>query len=349
MPESRQSWLCGRLLILSVTGVALFLVFRRLNPQALALTFRSMHWGWFFGAVVLYGALFLPAAWRWHIVLRLTGQAVHFAATARLSLIGHFFYTVLLGVFGGDAAKSIVYARWYRFPVANVLATAPLDRFLGSAGLVAFGTVTLCVALAVGAFRHLHTVSLRWPGGWALTLIALAALVVIASRCLQPVSAFWKRFTDALARGAKLLFASPHAAISGILCGVLVQVSLSGALALNLRAATHAPLPWEQLLWTFPVVVAISALPLTFAGLGAREGAALTLFGLYGVRNEDAVGASLLMVATSLLWAVMGGLLYWREGRVHGQSAALPKSESILKQANSFLDRSHAPSPATRE
>jgi glycosyltransferase 2 family protein len=349
MPDSRQPWLWGRLLILSVTGVALFLVFRRLNLQALALTFRSMHWGWFLGSFVLYGALFLPAALRWHIVLRLTRQTVDFAATARLSLIGHFFYTVLLGVFGGDTAKSIVYSRWYRFPIANILATAPLDRFLGSVGMVAFGAMTLGVALVVGGFEHLHSVSLRWPGAWALTLIALVILLIIAGRFLQAITSFWNRFTDALGRGAKLLLASPRAAASGILCGIVVQISLSGALALNLRAATHAPLPWEQLLWTFPVVVAISALPLTFAGLGAREGAALTLFGLYGVPSEDAVGASLLMVATSLLWAILGGLLYWREVRVHGQSATRIPSEPISKQANSFLRRSHAPSPATRE
>jgi rSAM/selenodomain-associated transferase 2 len=107
-------------------------------------------------------------------------------------------------------------------------------------------------------------------------------------------------------------------------------VALSGALALNLRAASHTPLPWEQLLWTFPVVVTIGALPLTFAGLGAREGAALALFGLYGVSRENAVGASLLTVATSLSWAVVGGLLYWRERRSQHRVRTTPKTISVV-------------------
>jgi glycosyltransferase 2 family protein len=135
MPGVKQSWRWGRLFILAVTGVALYLVFRHLNLEVLAQTFRSLHWGWFLSAIALYGALFLPAAWRWHIALRLTGHAVHPGAAARLSLIGHFFYTLFLGVFGGDSAKSAVYARWYRLPLPEVLAAAPLDRFLGFVGL----------------------------------------------------------------------------------------------------------------------------------------------------------------------------------------------------------------------
>jgi uncharacterized membrane protein YbhN (UPF0104 family) len=342
MPAAKHSWLLGRLFILCVTGTALFLVFRRLNLETLMQTFRRMDWRWFLGAVTLYGALFLPAAWRWHIVLRLTGQAVGFCTTARVSLIGHFFYTVLLGVFGGDAAKAIIYARWYRFPVTDVLATAPLDRLLGSVGMLLFAMITLGAAIATGAFKHAGSISLRSPGAWGLIFLTVIAVLVLASRWLQLWS-FWQRFTRALARGARMLLSSPRDAVCGILCGLLVQGALSGSLALNLRASSHAPLAWTELLWTFPVVVAVSALPFTFAGLGAREGAALTLFGLYGVREEDAVGASLLMVASSLSWTVVGGLLYWRERRRKRKSPGL--SETDLK---SFLRRSHAPSPATR-
>lgn len=310
--------------------MALYLVFRRLNLQLLGETFRAMHWGWFLGALALYGALFIPASVRWHMVLRLTGQSVHPGATARLTLIGHFFYTVLLGVFGGDSAKSVVYARWYRFPVAEVLATAPLDRLLGSAGMIVFAAFALAEAATAGAFTRLKGVSVHWPGAWMLGLVALAGLILVLGRWLPPVSAAWGRFTRALAHGARVLARSPRAAGSGVLCGVLVQIALSGALALNLRAASHAPLPWGQLLWTFPVVVTISALPLTFAGLGAREGAALALFGLYGVSKENAVGASLLTVATSLSWAVVGGLLYWRERRWQQRQQPLPRTISVV-------------------
>src|ERR1043166_7434977 len=181
MPDGKRPWLWGRLLILGITGTALYLVFRRLNIDELADTFRRMRWGWFIGAVALYGALFLPAAWRWHIVLRLTGHAVHPGATTRLSLIGHFFYTMLLGVFGGDSAKSAVYARWYRFPLAEILATAPLDRLLGFAGLVVFGVIALTEAAFAGAFSRVKGFSLQWHSTW-VALVATGVVVLLAGR-----------------------------------------------------------------------------------------------------------------------------------------------------------------------
>jgi len=329
MPVAKYSRLWGRLLILAITGAALSLVFRRLNLEVLADTFRRMHWGWFIGAVVLYGVLFLPAALRWHIVLRLTGQSVHPGAATRLSLIGHFFYTMLLGVFGGDSAKAAVYAKWYRLSLAEVLATAPLDRLLGFAGLVLFSVIALTEAASAGAFGRVKGLSLQWHGAWVV-LVVFGALTLLAGRWVGTAWPAWHRFTDALGRGAKVLLRKPRAAVSGVICGVLVQVALSGALALNLRAASHAPLPWGQLLWTFPVVVTVSALPFTFAGLGAREGAALALFGIYGVSREDAVGASLLTVATSLSWAVIGGILFWRERRWQRLARTVPKTISVI-------------------
>jgi uncharacterized membrane protein YbhN (UPF0104 family) len=315
MPVAKHSWLWGRLLVLCVTGAAMYFVFRRLSIETLAQTFQRMHWGWFLGAIVLYGAIFIPAAFRWHLVLQLTGQSVHPAATARLTLIGHFFYTVLLGVFGGDTAKSVVYARWYKRPLTSVLATASLDRLLGSVGMLIFSALVLLAAAITGAFKHVQGISLHLPRVWSIAFVLLIAAVIVVGRWLPSVASASRRFIRAFRDGAKTLLTSPLAATAGVFCAVLMQMALTAALAFNLRAATNGSLPFGQLIWTFPVVVAISALPLTFSGLGAREGAALALFGLYGVSHEDAVGASLLMVATSLSWAVSGGLVYWYERR----------------------------------
>jgi uncharacterized membrane protein YbhN (UPF0104 family) len=329
MLGGKQQWFWGRLLIVGVTGLALFLVFRRLNLGSLAGTFGRMHWSWFLAAVALYGSLFLPAALRWHLVLRLTGQSIHPAATARLTLIGHFFYTILLGVFGGDAAKSAVYARCYRVPLSDVLATASLDRLLGFVGTLLFSALVLFTAAAAGAFKRIHGISLHLPRIGMIGLVVLVVAIFIATRWLPSIASASVRFISAFRKGAKILLTSPLAA-AGVFCAVLMQVALSAAFAFNLRAATDDPLPWAQLLWTFPVIVAVGALPLTFAGLGSREGAALALVGLYGARPEDAVGASLLSVATSLLWALFGGILYWRERRCQRRLMATPLSAPVL-------------------
>src|SRR5438128_362206 len=109
MQSTPRALVRARAACLVVAAIAIFLVVRRIHATALAETFRSAKPGWFLAAFLLYGFLFLPAAWRWHLALRLSESAVNFAASLRLSLIGHFFYTILFGAAGGDAAKSLLY------------------------------------------------------------------------------------------------------------------------------------------------------------------------------------------------------------------------------------------------
>jgi rSAM/selenodomain-associated transferase 2 len=63
----------------------------------------------------------------------------------------------------------------------------------------------------------------------------------------------------------------------------------------------------------FPIIQLISTLPITVAGLGLREAAAMTLLGLYGVPREEAAAAALLSFAVAAAWAGIGGLVLARE------------------------------------
>ena len=265
-----------RIACVAVTLSAVWLVLHRLNFNALALAFKTMRRGWFFAAFCLYGLLFLPAAWRWHLVLRMTGTAVHPAATARVSLIGHFFYTMLFGGVAGDTAKAASYARWYNFPLPDILASAPLDRLLGFVGLLLLSALVTVAGFVAGAFVGLGPVSLNSPGRWALLVVITLVVAGLLLYRSKPES-LYRRFSQALARGGRLLVASPCVALSGALCGLLVQLALNGVLAMNLQAVSLVAVPWTHILWTFPIIALISGLPITFAGLGTREGAALVL------------------------------------------------------------------------
>jgi uncharacterized membrane protein YbhN (UPF0104 family) len=95
----------------------------------------------------------------------------------------------------------------------------------------------------------------------------------------------------------------------------MVQTALSGVLALNLCAVATGSLDWEKLAWTFPLIVAFSALPISVGGLGTREGLATILWGMYGVPKADAIAASLLTLAAGLFWAAGAGLLLVKNGK----------------------------------
>jgi uncharacterized membrane protein YbhN (UPF0104 family) len=312
-----------------VAGAALFYVFRHVNLAQLGEALHHSHPGWLLATIAFYGAAFPTAAWRWHLMLRLSGSAVHFRATMIMTLIGHFFYTLFFGVAGGDVAKSALYARWYRLSLPDILAAAPLDRLLGLGGLILFLLAAFGLAAWKGAFVHLQTSSIHLPIVWILALLVILLVAGIALKRWVNSSGM-TRWLQALAQGGRQIIASPSIAWQGLLCGFLVQVTLAGSLALGLQAVSHSPVPWGQLLWTFPVISIISAVPFTVAGLGFREGAALALLGLYGISAADAVAASLLTLVARLFWAAWGGLLLWREQQFQSLPSPLPRTISAV-------------------
>jgi glycosyltransferase 2 family protein len=303
----------ARLACVAIAAMAMFFLIRRIQPEALAEAFRAVRPSWFLAATLLYGGLFVPAAWRWHLALRLTDSAVNFGTSLRLSLIGHFFYTIFFGAAGGDVAKSALYARRHDLPLPPVLASSSLDRLLGFGGLILFLILTFGIAAAHGGLFPLRTISPRWPGVWLALVIVAGALALWLTRSRFETA--WRQFFSAFLTSVKRLTASPKNLVAGIVCGFAVQLALSGALALNLQAVSRTPIPWMQLAWTFPIISVISALPITVAGLGVRDSAAFALLGLCNVAGPDAVAASLMTACASLLWTIIGGMLLWREER----------------------------------
>lgn len=312
--KGKLLWLRALCVVLAFGALAY--VFSKINLAELAQAFRSARAGWFVATIAVYGMVLLPSAWRWHLALQLTKCAVSAWATLRMTLIGHLFYTLFFGVAGGDAAKSVMYSRWYNKPLPEVLASAPLDRLLGFGGLVIFMAASFGLAAANRAFSSFGSTSLKMPIGWIALALVLAVLIWIALKRLNKESAVG-RALRAFIDGIKRLVKSWHVLGEGIFCAVLVQAALAMSLAFGLEAVSHSPVPWGRLAWTFPVISVASALPVNIAGMGLREGAVLTLLGLYGISPADAVAASLLTFLARAFWAIVGGAALVHRQRHH--------------------------------
>lgn len=312
MQLSRKTLLCLRIAGFAVSISLLVLMLKRIHAKALMTAFHSMEVGWFLLAVLLFGFLFVPATSRWKIALKSTGSHIGFFAAFSLSLIGHFFYTILLGAAGGDAAKSALYSRWNGLPLTKILAASSIDRLLGMVGLILFTLFAFGLAAVKGGLKDLGSMSVRWPVWWIVLALVVAGLLIGWLR-RSPTESPQRRFLKMLSESSRKLMRSPGDFSAGILCAILVQVSLSGVLALCLSAVSTEPIPWARLAWTFPVISVVSALPVTFAGLGVRDSASVVLFGLCQVPASTAIAASLLTAAVSLVWMVIGGGLLWWE------------------------------------
>jgi uncharacterized membrane protein YbhN (UPF0104 family) len=301
-----------KLVCVAVTAVAMFFVFRRIPVGNLLDTLRGMKVGWFIGSVIIYGILFLPAAWRWHLALRLNDAVIGTSATIRFTIIGHFFYLLLFGGAGGDAAKATVYARRYGFPVPKILASVSLDRLMGSGALVVVAAIGFAITGAHGGFGGNKSFAISQSAWWLLLLLPSIIVALVLLKRSHRESVF-HRFAIAFMESGKRLVTSPKIVLQGFVCSLLMQVAINAVLAMNLQAVSHTPLPWVQLVWTFPLITAISGLPITMAGIGARDGAAIALLGWCGIAEADAEAMSLLTLCVSALWGLIGGMVLWRE------------------------------------
>jgi len=180
-PQPKWISIKWKFVCLLLTVVALFLVFRRIPATTLLDTIRAMRVGWFIGAVAIYGIMFLPAARRWHLALRVNDAVVNPSATVRFSIIGHFFYLMLFGAAGGDAAKAAVYARRFGFPMPKILAAVSLDRLMGSGALIVIAAIAFAITGTHGGFGGTKSFSLRGSAWWLLLFlpVVVAGLILL--------------------------------------------------------------------------------------------------------------------------------------------------------------------------
>src|SRR4051812_16946187 len=317
----------------AVTALLLWFVFRRIPLASLWLALKGMDPVWFVMGFFVYGLALWFGACRWHMALHLTHRALHILATYRLFLVGHFFYCVLFGAVGGEFAKSAVYARWFRFALPEVIAAAPLDRVLGFGGTILFAITALTITYFNDGFRVLQQWNLHLPSGW---MFAAAGVVVALALSLL----FWRpkgesslaRAFRAFKKGGSHMAVSPAVIFPGTLFSILGQVGLTSIMAVNLRAVTHLELPWAQMSWTFPAILVVSAMPFTVAGTGMREMGALAFFGLFGVPPEQCIAVSLLTLAHKLSWALVGGIIFSKNGAYYARfrNSTEPKSVSVV-------------------
>jgi glycosyltransferase 2 family protein len=79
---------------------------------------------------------------------------------------------------------------------------------------------------------------------------------------------------------------------------------------LILASALHVPLSAMNATILVPVIMLATMLPLSIAGWGMREGAAILLLGQVGINAPDAVLLSVLFGLIALATACFGGLLW---------------------------------------
>ena len=299
-------------ILLSV--VLLVWLFSRVGLAEVIQTLSTIHWGWYAVAFLLFQLNVVIRAYRWFILLRSLNDKPGFGYLVYLYYIGFFANNFIPSGFGGDLVKVVSLRQSYGHGV-EALSSVVMERVTGLVGSSLVALIALLWNLSV----HATTLDLPWV---LWVLIAVTAIGI-------PLAFFVARWSDPIhllnrvyPPAANLPFYSKvenlvntihryplRALISSLLISlpftlnlILMQVTIAWALGVHL--------PFRIFALFVPIIAIINLLPITFNGLGLREGIYTFLFVPVGLPAATAVSMSLAFYFLRFSAGLLGGLMY---------------------------------------
>jgi uncharacterized protein (TIRG00374 family) len=301
---------------LAVTIALLYWVYHDPNRRAqMAEALRHAHYSWVVIGILAYFVVEIAAAFRWHVLLKVQGIHLSFWRLSGLFLIGMFYNQFLPGGTGGDIIKSYFLLKETADKKAGALLAVVFDRLIGLVALVAItGTLIglrydflsqttetrqllwillvvlgasiagLLTTFVITGFKLFHLLPLRFPGREKLIEIS-AAYHLYARHWRATLVAFGSSVVAHLATFTTFLCAA---------------------------YALGAVVPLVNFFAVMPVERTISALPISFAGIGLREKVfQIMLNGLCGVPEAQAILIGSLSFLIILICCIPGAIVYF--------------------------------------
>ena len=303
------------LIQLGVTVALLIWVYR--DPKKLADMRQAIthaRWEWLLAGIVAYFVVEIAAAFRWQILLKVQGINLGLSRLSGLFLIGMFYNQFLPGGTGGDIIKS--YLLWKETDrKAGGLLAVVFDRFIGLVALVAI-TVTL-VSLRFDLLAQTHeTRRYLWI---LLVLLGVSIASLAASFVISGFNLFHllphkfpgrEKLIEIAA--AYHLYARHWVATSLAFAASLVAHLATFTTFLCAAFALRADVAITNFFAVMPIERTISALPISFAGVGLREKVLQTmLHQVCGVNEGVAVLIGSLSFLIMVVCCLPGGVVYF--------------------------------------
>lgn len=248
-------------------------------------------------------------SYKWQQLLVADGIPLSHRTVFASYMVGTFFSVFLPTAVGGDAVRAVDTGRRSGRRMASATSVVA-DRVLGFA---AIGIVGLA-ALAAGAAAALDAALLAL--GAALYLVVLAAAVVaftdFLGRSAEGLGRFgWSRLERTLRTIADSIAAYRRS--GRLVRWTLLSVAAQGIVVVAvwvLARSLAIPVPLSYFFAIVPLVSLVESLPVSIFGIGTRDVSYVYLLGLVGVSDAKALSLSLLYVLLTLLYALLGGLVF---------------------------------------
>ncbi|WP_296703017.1 lysylphosphatidylglycerol synthase transmembrane domain-containing protein [Algoriphagus sp.] len=272
------------ILKLLLTGLAVFLVFRKIDSDQLWEIAKSLQWIWLVPVLIFFTLSKVFTAFRLNRYFRTIDLLISERLNLKLYLIGMFYNLFLPGGIGGDGYKVYLLNKQFKTPVKKLIQASLLDR-LG--GLVAIIFLLFGLFLLVDIQVSFFETSL-WNGLMVAGIVMTIPIFWLVQKYFFKdfLPSFWSANTWSLA-----------GQLAQIVCALFILWSLG--ITENILA--------YQLVFLLSSIVA--ALPLTIGGVGARELVFVYAHTYVGIDEATAVAFSLIFFLISALVSLCGAFI----------------------------------------
>jgi uncharacterized protein (TIRG00374 family) len=298
-----------------VTLALLYWIFRDPDKrQMMWSTVQEANWWWFLPGLLAVGVMTVLQTVRWLWLMKVQSITPSFRRVYGINLIGMFFNLFLPGGTGGDLLKMYYASRESDGRKAAAVLSVFMDRLVGLLALIAIAAVVgLLFFEQVWAARELRGLVLMLGaivgGAFGFLLAAFAVEFFHLSKHLPtwlPLRHFLLEVASAFstyARAGAALWAS-------FLLSLPTHLVIFFSFYCCARAFTDQ-LSLGQIFLVLPLVLTISALPISVAGLGVREQLFhVTLGALFGLPGAVGVLIGFSGFLLNVVWGALGGIVY---------------------------------------
>ncbi len=288
----------------------------RVDPFLVAMGFLSLVGG--YGVSVV----------RWWLLLVKQGVIVGLGQVFRWTYIGIFFNNVMLGSTGGDVIKALYVARECKDRTRAVVSVF-VDRAIGMLSLAMLAGIVTTPFASEPAFREAAIFIYCLLGA-----AVIGSMVYFSRRIRRTLRVDW--FLSRLPLEGTLreidqavMIYRAHKGVVGIaILMSLVGHSLLVTSTLLLGRALGIDLPSATYFIFTPVILILTALPITVQGWGLGEMIWVYALAKVGVAGEMALSLSLANRLAVMIFSLGGGLCMLQSGKPPATDADAPSSGS---------------------